>query len=434
MQVPENVYLCKNIEEHHIILSIMSVESIIGIASGLIAIGSFVAMLWNRFKKKSVSELLHKLVDTNLSPKEQKDILRKINRRLEGHPISEAYIEGFALKNMKREAVFKDICLKNNIYPKTDICKSFLNADMKKFRDEYDTLKASIGAEEPSTEAATPTPANKKEQTVYMSELLMEKYPDTCKRLISILEKHNIKYAFIKGTNDIWCRDYMPVRTESGKLIQFKYEPSYLKGKPEWEALRSDVHVICELNGLKVQESDINLDGGNVLICDGRAIISNRVFTENPDRSKDYIMNELSRLLECEIIFIPDQKSDMTGHADGMVRFVDRNTILGNNLAAEYDNWSNPMLKVLKEYNLSYIDVPFYEPKYDRKHPLNAEGIYVNYLEVNNLIVLPEFGRNEDKEAFAVIQKAFPDKVIETIDYNDVALEGGLLNCTTWVV
>lgn len=433
MQVTENVYLCKNTEAHLITSSIMSVESIIGITSGLIAIGTFVVMLWNRFRKKSVAELLIKLVDTNLSPKEQKEVLRKINRRMEGHPISDSYIESFVLNNMKREAVFKDICLKNNIYPKTDICKSFLNADMKQFRKEYDLLKSNDGNKSTVTEVASSAPIKRKDQTVYMSELLMEKYPETCKRLIGILEKHNTKYAFIKGTKDIWCRDYMPVQTESGNLIQFKYDPSYLKGKPEWEALRSDTHLICELNGLKVQESNINLDGGNVLICDGRAIISTRVFTENQDLDKDYIKNELSRLLECEIIFIPDQKSDMTGHADGMVRFVDRNTILGNNLAAEYDNWRKPMLEVLNEYKLSYIDVPFYEPKYDRKHPLNAEGIYVNYLEVNNLIVLPKYGRDKDDEAFAVIQKAFPDRQIERIDYRDVALEGGVINCSTWV-
>ena len=77
--------------------------------------------------------------------------------------------------------------------------------------------------------------------------------------------------------------------------------------------------------------------------------------------------------------------------------------------------------------------MPFFEPK-DSKHPLSAIGVYVNYLEVNNLIVLPVFGRDEDKQAIEIIQASFPERVIETIDYNDVALEGGLLNCTTWVV
>ena len=76
--------------------------------------------------------------------------------------------------------------------------------------------------------------------------------------------------------------------------------------------------------------------------------------------------------------------------------------------------------------------MPFFEPK-DRKHPLSAVGVYVNYLEVNNLIVLPIFGRGEDKEVINILKEQFPDKTIETIDYTEIAYEGGLLNCTTWV-
>ena len=91
------------------------------------------------------------------------------------------------------------------------------------------------------------------------------------------------------------------------------------------------------------------------------------------------------------------------------------------------------MQKVIEKYGLKYINVPFFEHK-DPKHPLSAIGVYVNYLEVNNLIVLPVFGRDEDKQAVDIIQEAFPDRVIETLNYNDVAYEGGLLNCTTWVV
>ena len=135
-----------------------------------------------------------------------------------------------------------------------------------------------------------------------MSELLMSRHPETCKNLIEILVKHHVNYSFIKGTNDIWCRDYMPVQTESGKFIQFTYNPSYLKGKKEWEESRSDVKEICEKNNIVATFSDINLDGGNVLICDGRAIISDRIFTENPTKYKDSLITELSKLLECEII------------------------------------------------------------------------------------------------------------------------------------
>ncbi len=58
----------------------------------------------------------------------------------------------------------------------------------------------------------------------------------------------------------------------------------------------------------------------------------------------------------------------------------------------------------------------------------------MNYLELNDLIVAPVFGREEDKQAIEILQQAFPNKQIEEINYNDVAQEGGLLNCTTWVV
>ncbi len=285
---------------------------------------------------------------------------------------------------------------------------------------------------EPMFEMKDKNPHN--EQTVYLSELLMSKFPETCKNLIAILEKHHVKYSFIKGTKDIWCRDYMPVQTESGKFIQFRYEPSYLKGKKEWEDSRSDVKEICQLNNINATFSDINLDGGNVLICDGRAILSERIFSENPNYEKDSLINELSKLLECEIIIIPAQKGDYTGHADGMVRFADRNTILGNKLADEYKYWQKGMQKVIDTYNLTYIDVPFITDIKDPKHPDSAIGIYVNYLEVNDLIVMPIFNRDEDRQVLEILQRTFPNKIIETIDYNDVAKEGGLLNCTTWVV
>ena len=262
----------------------------------------------------------------------------------------------------------------------------------------------------------------------------MSNYFETCNNLIKILEKHHVNYSFIKGTKDIWCRDYMPVQTESGKLIQFKYDPSYLKGKREWEESRSDVREVCRLNNIDVTFSDINLDGGNVLICEGRAIISDRIFTENPTKDKDSLITELSKLLECEIIIIPAENGDYTGHADGMVRFVNRNTILGNRMADEYKYWQKGMHKVLETYNLTYIDVPFLTDIKDSKHPESAIGIYVNYLEVNDLIVMPVFGREEDAQVVEIIQRVFPNKQIETINYNDVAKEGGLLNCTTWVV
>ena len=408
----------------------MTLESLIGITSGLIGIGGFLFGVWTAYKKLSLASSLEKLTDKNFSTKRHHRILKWMNFLLLGHPISKKYIQDFVLSNRGKEAVFMDICEKNNIEPTKEICVKFLKADMPKFRKEYQSKR----------QTATPLSTNKDNkgmQVVFMSELLKTKFPDACNRLLQILEKYHVNYEWIKGTKDIWCRDYMPVQTESGKFIQFRYEPSYLKGKKEWEESRSDVKEICRLNKIDATFSDINLDGGNVLICDGRAIISDRLFSENPERDKDSLIKELSKLLECEIIIIPalkSQEEDMTGHADGMVRFVDRNTIIGNERRPnEYAYMKKGLQEAIDKFNLKYIDIPFFEDK-DSKHPDSAIGIYVNYLELNDLIVMPVFNKAEDTQAIDTIKKAFPAKQFETINYDEVAKEGGLLNCTTWVV
>ncbi len=423
----------------------MSFESIIGIIASLITIflavkgAIIVARKW--FLKPPISTLFTQLLTQELTDKERRVILKKLNGYdLINNRIKEQYIQNFALENRKQEALLFDICDSNDIEPTIEICKNLIGNNMPSLRTKYLEKRQNKKESTPPTDSQTIDSGETDKfsvesgvQVVYMSELLKTNYPETCSRLIKILEKHDVKYAFLKGTKDIWCRDYMPIQTESGKFIQFKYDPSYLKGNKEWEESRSDVKEVCRVNEIDAQFSDINLDGGNVLICDGRAILSNRIFSENPNWDKEKLVSELSKLLECEIIIIPAENDDMTGHADGMVRFINRNTILGNKLADEYKYWREGMEKVIEQYGLKYIDVPFFSPK-DPKHPHSAIGIYVNYLEVNNLIVLPVFGRDEDEQAVDILRQAFPDRVIETIDYNDVAWEGGLLNCTTWVV
>ena len=425
----------------------MSLESIIGIIASLVTIATAIGIKFDLidfdvFNKRPAKELFEQLISKKTTDAQRKKLIKKLNKyEFFNKQIKKEYIQAFALGKRGPEDLLFDICDSNNIEPTDDMSKNVLGYISSTLKTRYSEKRQSVKEKSTST-TMEPTKFNKPEiiepnpsggQTVYMSEILKKKYPDTCNRLISILEKHKVKYSFLKATKDIWCRDYMPVQTPSGKLIQFTYDPSYLRDNKEWEDSRSDVKEVCRLNNIEALFSDINLDGGNVLICDDRAIISDRVFSENPDRDKDEIVKELGQLLECEIIIIPAENDDMTGHADGMVRFVNRNIILGNNLEAEYKYWRERMQKVIEKYNLKYINMPFFVPK-DSKHPLSAVGVYVNYLEVDNLIVLPVFGKEEDNQAITIIKEAFPGKAVETIDYNDVAYEGGLLNCTTWII
>ena len=80
---------------------------------------------------------MNQLVDKNLTNEQHRKILRMMNRRLVGYSIKNGYIQGFVLNDRGKEAVFADICDRNNIEPTEEICKKFLNADMKKIRADY---------------------------------------------------------------------------------------------------------------------------------------------------------------------------------------------------------------------------------------------------------------------------------------------------------
>lgn len=416
----------------------------IEILSSIFGVIMGVVFIYQSYKHLSLHGLMTKLVDKSISTKWHRRILWVMNifLRFLGLGIKREYIKTYRLHDRGKIAVFKDLCDKNDIEPTETICKKFLNYDSKEARDYYYSKRnISMTSEEkkaPSVETLPESQTSMKaESTVYLSDKLPERYPQICKSLTNILKKHNVNYTFIKGTRDIWCRDYMPIQTESGKLIQFRYEPSYLKGNKEYEDSRSDVHEICDKNHLKVEYSEINLDGGNVLICDGRAILSDRIYSENSDIPRDELRRELAKLLECEIIVIPslNKTVDFTGHADGMMRFVNRNKVLVIKYDDKYkkDWWKNTQ-RIFDTNNISYVEVPFFEDEPDPENPDSAIGVYVNYLEVNDLIVLPVFDRDEDNQMISILQEQFPNKTIEKINYNKIAKKGGLLNCTTWVM
>lgn len=423
--------------------------TVIGVVGSLIAIGDLAIRLYKRYRKQPLDKLMNELANKNTTLKRQKQILRKIQKVLmaSGNVISNGYINAFNSDMRGKFNIFRDICTQNNIEPTRELCVQMLGPDDAQFRREWankqNVSAAASSIVQPSIEAnvndVKPQSSKKIEmdtQIVYLSALFAFQYPETCRRLTDILSKHNIPFVFLKGTKDIWCRDYMPIQTPSGNLIQFKYEPSYLND-PQYSESRSDVKYVDEVNGIKPIFSEINLDGGNVVMYGNKAIITDRIYSENPNISREDLRKQLAEILECQIIIIPAlaKSYDFTGHADGMIRFVDENTVIGNELSNDSPTFQNNMKRAMRLANLNYIEFPYfnYEVKDNYDH---AIGVYLNYLEVGDLIILPVFGvpGNRDAEALAKLKEVFPNKKIETIDYNDVALTGGILNCTTWVI
>ena len=257
------------------------------------------------------------------------------------------------------------------------------------------------------------------------STLLPVLYPTDAETLFTALAAHDVPYALLEGTWDVWVRDFMPVRTGSGKLVSFRYEPSYLRDCP---ALRTDFRRdIAPQLALTPVYADINLDGGNVVSSPSgaRVLISDRVFSENPERPPAALVHELSELLEAEVIVLPSLKSDMTGHADGMARFLDDRTVLCNRPLSSY-GFEQKVKRSVRAYGLNAVDFPFVPTG-----RISAVGCYLNYLETEQAVFLPVFGIEQDAEATVSAQQIFHKEIV-TVNIREIARQGGCLNCISW--
>lgn len=263
--------------------------------------------------------------------------------------------------------------------------------------------------------------------TVFLSDKLKVNFPDFCNEFTGLLLNEGITIKQINKTADIWCRDYMPVQVDDNKFVQFIYDPTYLINYEHLKTNTQKLHL-----PFRCMRSEIKLDGGNIVRWKNKIIVTDKIFSENNLISKEQVISDLINQLELEeVIVIPHQPYDYTGHSDSMVRFLDEFTVLLNDFYLETKTYKNTLYKILKNHKIESIPFPYYYPEKDNGNADSAEGCYINYLNTGNLIVLPIFNVEKDNEAIKTIESLFPDYTIRSVVSNEIAKEGGLLNCIT---
>jgi len=266
---------------------------------------------------------------------------------------------------------------------------------------------------------------------LWVSSLLPEKFPLIFKDITSILSGRNISIKQIYGTKDIWCRDYLPVPDSKGGYVQFRFDPGYLKYK-KYSRLKSDPAFLYDQLKIFPRQSELVLDGGNVIMYGRTLILSEIVKKDNPTWSAEDIISELKDTLKAErVIIIPKQPNDFTGHADGMVRLIDEQHVLVNDYSKENERFRNRLNSSLKKAGLVQIPLS-YGMDYSDKNTKSAVGTYINFLEINNIILLPSFRIKEDSKALSEIQGLYPRHNVYQIECRSLAGEGGVLNCIGW--
>ncbi len=269
---------------------------------------------------------------------------------------------------------------------------------------------------------------------LWLADSLPKKFPDFYKRFEKLLQENKVEFNLLPNTKDIWAVDYMPVQINKTNFVQFIYNPDYLRSD-KWQKSISDTGAICKPINIKPTKSEIIIDGGNVICSSDKVIMCEKVFIENPRYNRKELIAMLESLFEVdEIIFIPTYPKDEFGHADGIIRFIDSQTVLINESSPKDSKheieFGKLLRSILRKKNLSYHELA-YNP-FNNKSDLQANGTYINYLQMKEIVFVPVYGMKEDEIAVKATEEFFAGYKIESIDCNEIANEGGVLNCISW--
>lgn len=263
---------------------------------------------------------------------------------------------------------------------------------------------------------------------VFLATMLKVRHFGLFTKLEKILTDYRIKIRLLENVRDFWVRDYAPIQVSARKLVKFRYEPDYLRDEPE---LKTGNEVVRAFRGLgECRSSDIILDGGNVVASRNKAIVTDKIYKENPGWSRSDLRNRLRKLLQIdEIIVIPKEPFDRFGHSDSVVRFLSEEKVLVNDYSGSDPAFGERLLKVLRRSNLAMEFLPYSPEKRSRSGIPSAVGCYTNFLRTEKILVAPIFGTKRDDIALRKLEAVFPGLPIIPLDCTDLAQEGGIANC-----
>ena len=262
----------------------------------------------------------------------------------------------------------------------------------------------------------------------------LKKYQSVWAQIESALTAENEIYDFVPNAADIWVRDFMPFQRHDGEFVVYCYSPDYLQGKGS-RYITNCRDAFLAIGGSDALSSSIcnhtNLiiDGGNMIRCTDKdgvdcVIMTTKVLYENPGLSHHEILLELDDIFNAEVILIPWDTEEKTGHADGMVRSLGKGRLLMNCYADMDPNLGMAIKKALG--NRFDIQELKYGDKY-REH----SWCHLNYLELRNAILVPTASIASDRVAISQLESIIGKKCIP-ISMSKIISEGGAMHCISW--
>ena len=262
----------------------------------------------------------------------------------------------------------------------------------------------------------------------------LKKYQPIWAQIEYALTAENEIFDFVPNAADIWVRDFMPFQRYDGEFVVYRYNPDYLQGKnSRYITNCRDAFLAIggsdALSSAICNHTNLIIDGGNMIRCTDKngvdcVIMTTKVLYENPGLSHHEILLELDDMLNAEVILIPWDTEEKTGHADGMVRSLGKGRLLMNCYADMDPNLGMAIRKAIGHR------FEIQELKYDDMYRENS-WCHLNYLELPNAVLVPTASIASDKVALKLLENIIGKKCLP-ISMAKIISEGGAMHCISW--
>ena len=258
-------------------------------------------------------------------------------------------------------------------------------------------------------------------------------------------------YLACAFTNDTWTRDYGPISVyidDSPTLLNFRFNGWGSRYKADLDdALNHTLSVHGIFADTPMVGVELILEGGSIDTDGQGTLLTTHSCLRNPNRNPHLAPEEIDRTLMeklginrilwlTEGVIIGD---DTDGHVDNLARFCDAHTIAYSSCGRRNDAQFE-MLKgvesVLRHFRTRkgnpyrLVPLPLPSALYNSKNQ-RLPANYVNFLIINNAVLVPQYSDPADAIALHRLNKLFPDRQLIGIDCRPLIKQYGSLHCMT---
>ena len=249
-------------------------------------------------------------------------------------------------------------------------------------------------------------------------------------------------------TNDTWCRDYGPITVRNDGTLQINNFVFNSWGNKYNSELDNSVsmHLYKEgfFNSNEIINCNFILEGGSIE-SDGHGTLlttSHCLLKRHPDKSKTEIEALLKKYLGANTVHWLDHGAlsgdDTDSHIDNLARFVNHDTIVYCTIHDEkhpdYDSlkqMESELTKLKKDNGDSYKLIPITNPDNIKHNGKVLPASYINFLIINQAVLVPAYNVPQDHDALEILQQCFPDRRIIGIRSNALIKQFGGLHCAS---